>query len=488
MRSNSRFAPSSRVPFRPWGRRLALLFALTAACNPDGGDPNNPGNQQGRSQPTLTLVSPEIGAFAGGTSVTVYGTDFRAGATVKFAGAAATQVQVKSNSEMVVTLPAYGGPAGPVEVTVENSDSGRATSASLFSYARVVLQFAPMVTRTVGASPIAIAADDVNGDGGKELLVVNNANSSVSVLLNNLDFNQNGGPYATAALPTSIALGDLNGDGRRDLVVGCSNGSDQGVSVLRGTGNGAFMTADNFSVAGTVAGVAVRDFDGDGKPDVAASVRSTNKVAVLINNGAAPSVSFASPVTSYSVDGEPTALLLSDLNSDGRDDLVVAQYGLGQVGALLSPAAGPMLVTPVKVAAVGTKPIALAGGELNGDSRVDVAVANFDSNSISLLRGAGDGTFSAVTSVPVAEHPTAVALADIDGDSKLDLVVTNSGRNQVWILLGRGDGTFDPAQKLTTGGQPWAMTVANLNSDGKPDIAVTNLADGTVSIFYNRLP
>ena len=241
MRSNSRFAPSSRVPFRPWGRRLALLFALTAACNPDGGDPNNPGNQQGRSQPTLTLVSPEIGAFAGGTSVTVYGTDFRAGATVKFAGAAATQVQVKSNSEMVVTLPAYGGPAGPVEVTVENSDSGRATSASLFSYARVVLQFAPMVTRTVGASPIAIAADDVNGDGGKELLVVNNANSSVSVLLNNLDFNQNGGPYATAALPTSIALGDLNGDGRRDLVVGCSNGSDQGVSVLRGTGNGAFM-------------------------------------------------------------------------------------------------------------------------------------------------------------------------------------------------------------------------------------------------------
>ena len=79
-------------------------------------------------------------------------------------------------------------------------------------------------------------------------------------------------------------------------------------------------------------------------------------------------------------------------------------------------------------------------------------------------------------------------MRDIDGDSKLDLVVTNSGRNQVWILLGRGDGTFDPAQKLTTGGQPWAMTVANLNSDGKPDIAVTNLADGTVSIFYNRLP
>ena len=465
-----------------------LLVGFGASCGTAGSsfDPNQPGNMSTVSQPTLVLITPDVGPLAGGTAITLSGTDFREGAQVRFGGNLAQNVTVKSSVEIHVTLPAGQGAVGPVEVTVDNPDGGHAASNSLFSYARSVVQFAPAMVRSVGRSPIAIAAEDVNGDGGKELLVANNIDGTLSVLLHNLDFNQSGGPYATPALPNALAIGDVNGDGRRDVVLGCGNASSQDVAVLRGMGNGAFMSSDNFAVGGTVSGVAVKDFDGDSKPDVVATVRSANKVVVLTNNGVTPAVSFAPTQTSYSVLGEPAALMLADLNSDGRDDIVLSQYAQQQVGVLLSPSAPGPLITPIKTASVGLRPIALAAAELTGDGRVDVVAANFDGNSLSLLSGQNDGTFASVSTLNVGEKPTSVATADINGDGKLDLVVANSGRNQIWTLLGRGDGSFDPAQKLITGTQPWAMVVTNLDSDNKPDIAVTNLADHTVSIFLNR--
>lgn len=486
--SRSRFGAGPGSPRTGWVVAGLLMVGLAASCGTSGntGDPNMPGNMSTVSKPTLVLVTPDVGAVAGGTTVTVSGTNFSEGAKVKFGGNAAQNVVVKSSVEIQVTLPAWQGALGPVEVTVENPDGGRASDASLFSYVRTVLQFAPAVTRSVGRSPIAIAADDVNGDGGKELLIANNIDGTLSVLLHNLDFNQNGSPYPTPALPNALAIGDVNGDGRRDVVLGCGNASSQEVSVLRGVGNGAFMSGDNFAVGGTVSGVALKDFDGDGKPDVAATVRSANKLVVLTNNGTSPAVSFAPSQASYPVSGEPTALLLSDLNSDGRDDVVLSQYAMQQVGVLLSASTPGSLITPIKTAGVGLRPIALASADLNGDGRTDVISANFDGNSLSLLSGQNDGTFASVNTLTVAEKPTAVAAADINQDGKQDLVVVNSGRNQIWLLLGRGDGSFDLPQKLNTGSQPWAMVVTNLDSDSKPDIAVTNLADNTVSIFLNR--
>lgn len=491
MPTNSRTVASQRfVSFsRLTGLVLAGLFASGAAsCGSASGtgDPNPPGDMSTASQPTLFGLSPDVGPLAGGTTITITGTEFREGAQVKFGGIAASNVVVKSSVEIRVTLPAWQGAIGPVEVSVDNPDGGRVASSSLFSYVRSVLQFAPTVTRSVGRSPIALAAEDVNGDGGKELLVANNIDGSLSVLLNNLDFNPSGGPYATPALPNAIAIADINGDGRRDVVLGCGNASSQEVSVLRGMGNGAFMTGDNFSVGGTVSSVAVKDFDGDGKPDVAATVRPANKLVVLSNTSANPAVSFAPTQTSYTVSGEPAALLLSDLNSDGRDDVVLSQYGMQQVGVLLASSAGGSLVTPIKTASVGLRPIALTAAELTGDGRVDVVSANFDGNSLSLLTGQNDGTFGSVSTISVGEKPTAVATGDINQDGKLDLIVANSGRNQIWVLLGRGDGNFDPPQKIITGTQPWALVVTNLDGDAKPDIAVTNLADNSVSIFLNR--
>lgn len=464
----------------------ASLAAFSASCGSGGGTDPNQMNMGTLSKPTLSMVSPELGALSGGTTVSVFGSDFREGAQVKFGGLAATNIVVKSSVEISATLPAWTGAIGPVEVVVDNSDGGRASGADLFSYVRTVLKFDPTLVRTVGKSPIAMVAADITGDSNKELLVANNGDGTLSVLLSSPDFNPSGNAISTPALPTAIALGDINGDGRSDVVLGHGNASNQDVSVLRNLGNATFMTPDTFAVGGTVAGIAVRDLNGDSKPDVAATVRATSKLVVMTNNGVAPSVGFASPYTSFTVSGEPAALVLTDLNKDSRDDVVMTQYGAQSVAVLLGATPAGSLVTPPAVAGVGLRPIALTAAELTGDGNVDVAVANFDGNSLSLLRGQGDGSFGSVSTIATAEKPTAVAVADMNNDGKPDLVVTNSGRNQVWLLLGRGDGSFDPAQRLITGAQPWSMVVTDLNGDSKPDVAVTNLLDGTVSIFINR--
>jgi hypothetical protein len=485
---------TSRLIARPRmirGRVSALalgagLMALSASCgSATGGDPGQM-NMTVASKPTVSQVAPELGPLSGGTTVSVYGSDFREGAQVKFGGLAATNVVVKSNVEISVTIPAWSGAIGPVEVSVDNSDGGRASGADLFSYVRTVLKFDPTLLRTVGKSPIAMIAADVTGDNAKELLVANNGDGTLSVLLNSTNFNPAGNPTSTPALPTAIAVGDINGDARGDVVLGHGNASSQDVSVLRGLGNGSFMTPDSFAVGGTVAGIAVRDINGDGKPDVAATVRTTNTLVIMNNNGAAPGVGFASPYTNLSVSGEPAAVVLADLNKDSRDDVVMTQYGSQSVAVLLASTTGGTLVTPPNVAGVGLRPIALTASEVTGDNNLDVVVANFDGNSLSLLRGQGDGSFGSVSTIATAEKPTAVAVADMNSDGKPDLLVSNSGRNQIWVLLGRGDGTFDPAQRLITGAQPWSLLATDLNGDSKPDVAVTNLLDGTVSIFINR--
>ena len=89
-----------------------------------------------------------------------------------------------------------------------------------------------------------------------------------------------------------------------------------------------------------------------------------------------------------------------------------------------------------------TNPASLAVGDFNGDHKLDFAVANAGSNTVSILLGKGDGTFTLQSSPAVGNSPVSVAVGDFNGDGKLDLAVANYGSNTVSILLGNGDGTF----------------------------------------------
>src|SRR5437867_1663522 len=100
---------------------------------------------------------------------------------------------------------------------------------------------------------------------------------------------------------------------------------------------------------------------------------------------------------------------------------------------------------------VGSFPESVAVGDFNGDGRLDLAVANTGSNTVSILLRTGAGAFGAATDFSVGSLPFSVAVGDFNGDGRLDLAVANLSSNTVYILLGTGRGSFGAATHFSAG-------------------------------------
>ena len=184
-------------------------------------------------------------------------------------------------------------------------------------------RFGPARSYAVGADPIGIAAGDLNGDGRPDIVTVNQASDTVSVLLN-----EGHGRFATAqsyaagAGPSSIAIGDLNGDGKLDIVAADRDGHD--VSILLGNGNGTFEAPITFPAGLGPVSVALGDLTGNGKLDIIVGDSYSGMISVLLNQGDdrfGPPIPFAVPV-SYNLASQGVAV--GDFNGDGKLDIAVS--------------------------------------------------------------------------------------------------------------------------------------------------------------------
>jgi len=277
----------------------------------------------------------------------------------------------------------------------------------------------------------------------------------------------------TPKLPMSVATGDFNGDGKLDLALGMQEDGNPGyVNVLLGKGDGTFTPVSSSPATGRTPGsMVVGDINGDGKLDLAVANYSDNTVTILLGRGDG---TFLPPSGStVRVGAGPTALALGDFNRDQKLDLVVANGTDNTLTILLGNGDGTF--TPASSPPAPGSPFGLAVGDFNGDGKLDLAVANFDVNTVTILLGNGDGTFAPAPSPPASKGP-ALAVGDFNSDGKLDLAVTNSGDSTVTILLGNGDGTFAPISgccgtsvslTFTLG-----MAAGDFNGDGKLDLAV----------------
>jgi hypothetical protein len=347
------------------------------------------------------------------------------------------------------------------------------------------------------SSPVAVG--DLNEDGKPDLVVV--SDSTVSILFGNGDgtFQQPVNIETQGAYDADgVAIADVNGDGHLDLVVAnvaqCRE-CNAGVGVLLGNGDGSFQTAVTYAADGYfVSSVAAADLNGDGKLDLVVgsmcqSINDCNngygpgEVSVLLGNGDG---TFQSPVCYGSGGYGAVSIAAEDLNADGHPDLVVANfYYPYDIGVLLGNGDGTFQAAET-YSSGGEEPDGVVIGDVNGDGRPDLIIANYllcgecSSGGVGVLLGNGDGTFQAPASYGSFDSALSVAMGDVNGDGNLDLIVgnrcgTNCNGTGISVLLGNGDGTFLSPFNYSSGGQEArAVAVADLNGDGKPDIAVAN--------------
>jgi len=465
------------------GSMFLFLGGAVTSCSPAADSPLPPNDMGGVGSITITSVSPAVGGIAGGTPVAIYGTGFATGATVAFGSNLATQVQVLSSTQIQALVPPSGGATGPTPVTVRNMDGSFAVATGLFTYVRVLLDFSAERI-AVGTHPVAVIAEDTNGDGGPEIITANDGSQNVSVLASNVSY-MNGTTYPTPVGPTALAVADFNGNRILDIAVSCNNGSAQDLAILSGNGGGGFMTPQTFTVGRNPTAVVTRDLDGDGKPDIVMAPRTGDSVIILRNTSVTPGFSFTVGAT-YSLKAlsAPSALLLDDLTGDAYPELVTANYTDASISVFLGNSGG--VFSGPKNTTVGAQVLSLAAGDLNGDGKKDVAALSYGGRSVSIQKGRADGSFDPGDNIATDKDPRVVAIADIDGDGKQDLVVANGGADSVAIYLGNGSGGFDSPQYFTVGSTPYGMVVKDINLDGKPDIVTANFNSNDVSILRNK--
>jgi hypothetical protein len=271
------------------------------------------------------------------------------------------------------------------------------------------------------------------------------------------------------------------------------------IDPITGAATPSFAAHQDFGTGAEPRSVAVGDVNGDGKLDLALANNSGHTVSVLLNTTApgAATPSFAAK-QDFATGVNPRSVKMGDLNGDGKLDLVVGNFTDDSVSVLLNTTA-PGAATPSFAAhqdfVTGVGPYSVTVGDLNGDGKLDLVVANSFDNTVSVLlntTAAGAVTFSFATKqdFTTGTAPFSVTVGDVNGDGQLDLVVANANSATVSVLLnttapGAATPSFAAHQDFGTGASPRSVTVGDLNGDGKLDLVVANNGSVTVSVLLN---
>src|SRR5262252_1168585 len=319
-------------------------------------------------------------------------------------------------------------------------------------------------------------------------------------------FDDNSSPNLPPIIPTpnSIVVADVNRDGSLDLLVATT--ADEGYALNPGYADvilntaGTFQTGVHYSTTGTNPSSiqAVDLTGGNGPVDLIIANFGSGSVSVFMHGATPGTFNTAVDVVTG---GQPNQVVASDLNGDGKPDLVLADMSSsGNAIVLLADPAHPgQFLAPVKLGTGLTTP-SVAVGNL-GSGVPDIVAAVYDSagnnGAVKIFHQNPQqrGTFQAPVSFPAGAQPQSVKIADVNGDGLPDIIVANYGPGAdgqgsagVSVLLqdAAHPGSFLPPVTYTTPGQSIDVAVDDLNNDGKPDIVVANLlpvGTGSVSVL-----
>ena len=327
-----------------------------------------------------------------------------------------------------------------------------------------------------------LTVGDLNGDGHSDVIVSNSEDEVVRYLgRGDGNFTRLPGVVAGTA-PAQLALGDFNGDQRQDVAVTCGSHST-GISVLMGraSGNLGIEPPPNPLEPGARALVSA-DFNRDHVPDLAMVNEYARALILYSGNGDGTfRLAWRSPTGS-----NPYALAAGDLNGDGTLDVAVANLGSSDVSVLFGTGAGSFFTFSPRFPA-GRNPRGIAMGRFNADTFPDLVVANQTSGDISVLLGPA---WNSQSLYKVRSDPFSVSTGDFDGNGFDDIAVANYlGCNCLSLFSSRGDGSFSFSGEPPAGARPTSVTATDLDLDGRLDLVATNdhgSFGGQVSILKGR--
>jgi hypothetical protein len=416
-------------------------------------------------QPVYRLVAGDFNAD-GKWDIAYQDSSYGASVWIRFGdggGGFAAPVEIPIGSGLSEFAVADLNRDGIDDLLVANSSSNSISVITGVSYGA----FGPAQNYPIGSAPTSVAVADWNGDGWLDLGATVQQQNTVSI-----SFSTGTGGFSPAvpidssySYSSRLTAGDFNGDGNPDFTVSGVYGV---IYMFLGNGVGGFAAS---FIAGIVGEAAVADFNRDGLSDIASASRD---VAILLGSPTGRFFEFHT-VGGYTGAGPP---VFGDFDGDGRQDVLAGDGASMRV--LWNDPGG--LAPSAQIQTTSDMP--RAGGDFNGDGKADVVMSTSypNNNEIAIYLAFGTRGFYRLGSFAVGTYPGEIVTADFNGDMKLDLAVVNTGSASVSILLGVGNGSFSTQTQFAVGSGPSGAAAGDLNGDLKADLAVLR-GDGTLVLL-----
>jgi hypothetical protein len=445
--------------------------------------------------PTITSFSPASGPV--GTVVTITGSYFSpvAGNNIVFFGAVQAAVTAASSTSLTVTVPA-GITYENLSVTTNKltAYSSMPFLATFDNYGNTVFgsgSFTGRVNVKVDYALRDAGIADLDGDGRPDIAVVNQGQLGVSVLQNTTS-----GGVPSFAAPKhypgngqndDIALKDINGDGKPDMVSGPNLWLNTST-----VGNIQFGNLIRFWPWGDALRAAMEDLDGDGRPELV-TVTFYGETMNVYRNASTIDTMLFEPKLDFNVGGRPYEVCISDIDGDKKADVIVSDHTMDGVRVFrnTSQLAAISFAPPVHYSD-GDFTEGVAAGDLDGDGKTDVVSISYYDNTAIILRNTstpGTISFQSIKYNANVQSPGKVALDDMNGDGRLDMVISNGVAATVFANTSSpGNISFANGYRYLINANSFNAALGDLNADGKPDIVSQYQLNGDfVSVLYSSV-